>query len=433
MQFDARAAKQLTAGQHFTIDDSPGLRLEASATRKSWIYRYKSPVDGRMRQTKIGEWPAVSLAAATVEWERLRSERDAGTDLASEKRVARAAAQNAAVEAAERIKNATLTVAKVCDMYMTGHVEHHRKPKSVAETRRTFDTMLGKAGQLPAALLTRAQAFELIESHAGIPVQAKRLKAELGAAWDYALDAGRLPESAPNWWRLIMRGRLRSKGRMIQGKAAGVNKRVLDAGEIGTLIRWLPNFPRSAEEACTLYLWTCTRGAEFLAMEVDEITDEVDGLWWTLPKAKTKNAWREDATDLRVPLVGRAETIVRRRLQAAKAAGQTYLWPSGGKEGYVQQKTIGCSVWMHMPYSATRPAYERPRLPVVMWAPHDLRRSSRTQLAAMGCADEVAEAVIGHMQPGVKGVYNRHAYDKERRVWLTKLSMRLEELAAVTG
>nr|WP_246798022.1 integrase arm-type DNA-binding domain-containing protein [Burkholderia perseverans] len=65
-------------GTHVTIDGCPGLRLEASTTRRSWIYRYKSPVDGRMRQTKIGEWPALSLAAAASERERLRTDREAG-------------------------------------------------------------------------------------------------------------------------------------------------------------------------------------------------------------------------------------------------------------------------------------------------------------------------------------------------------------------
>ena len=47
----------------------------------------------------------------------------------------------------------------------------------------------------------------------------------------------------------------------------------------------------------------------------------------------------------------------------------------------------------------------------------------------MGCPDAVAEAVIGHMQPGVVGVYNLHSYDLERAEWLRRLSDRLEELA----
>jgi hypothetical protein len=33
------------------------------------------------------------------------------------------------------------------------------------------------------------------------------------------------------------------------------------------------------------------------------------------------------------------------------------------------------------------------------------------------------------VQPGVAGVYNRHAYDKERRQWLTKLAAHWERQA----
>ena len=47
----------------------------------------------------------------------------------------------------------------------------------------------------------------------------------------------------------------------------------------------------------------------------------------------------------------------------------------------------------------------------------------------MGCPDSVAEAVLGHMQAGVKGVYNLHSYDRERREWLTRLDQRWEALS----
>ena len=48
----------------------------------------------------------------------------------------------------------------------------------------------------------------------------------------------------------------------------------------------------------------------------------------------------------------------------------------------------------------------------------------------MGCPRDIAELVLGHILPGVEGVYNKYRYDKERRYWLTLLSQRLEELAA---
>lgn len=425
MQFDARAAKLLAAGQHFTISDCPGLRLEATKSKRSWIYRYKSPLDGRMRQTKIGEWPAISLAAATVEWERLRGARSAGVDLAVDKREVRAQSRQATEAERERKAKALLTVRRVADMYVAGHLSRNRGEKGVKEVTRMFETMLGEFGDMPAAEVSRSDAFDLIEGFAHIPVQAAKLRAELGSAWDYVHDAGRLPDTVPNWWRLIMRGKLRSKGRVVQGVQAGPVKRVLSAEELATLIKWLPNFSKAVCDALTLYLWTCTRGSEIMAMEVTEISEEADGLWWTIPKAKTKNSWREHATDLRVPLVGRAEVVVRRRMGAVKGK---YLFESYGKVGYMEQKSVGCAVWMHMPYSETKPEGYRPRLPVTNWAPHDLRRSCRTQLAILGCPEEVAEAVLGHMKKGVVGVYNRHAYDRERREWLERLNTHLEAL-----
>lgn len=39
MYFDARAAKLLQPGAHIVVDGCRGLRLMASATRKTWAYR----------------------------------------------------------------------------------------------------------------------------------------------------------------------------------------------------------------------------------------------------------------------------------------------------------------------------------------------------------------------------------------------------------
>ncbi|AOJ68394.1 alpha/beta hydrolase [Burkholderia sp. ABCPW 14] len=416
MRFDARSAKQLLPGAHLKIDGCPGLRLEATASRRSWIYRYKSLVDGRMRQIKIGEWPALSIAAAAVEWERLKQERNSGNDPALAKRQA-----NDSVGVMVQ-QGDSPTVRDICMAYLKGHVERNRQPKGAAEVARMFRTMLGDIAALPAAELTRERAFSKIDSYRQIPVQASKLRLELGAAWDYALDAGRLPESASNWWRQIMRGRLRSNGRRIQGQPVGTAKRFLSDVEAGALINWLPNFSRNVEDALTLYLWTGTRGAEIGAMEGAEITDERDGLWWTIPKAKTKNARHEQATDLRVPLIGRADAVVRRRLERY---GKGRVFPAE-RGGHMQQKVFGQAVHFHMPYSETRPEQARPRLPVTHWAPHDLRRTARTMLAALGCPYEIGEAILGHMLPGVGGIYNRHSYDAERRLWLTKLDEKLE-------
>ena len=69
----------------------------------------------------------------------------------------------------------------------------------------------------------------------------------------------------------------------------------------------------------------------------------------------------------------------------------------------------------------------RDRLTVTHWSPHDLRRTGRTLLAAMGCPHEVGETILGHVLTGVAGVYNLHRYDAERRLWLTRLAGHLQD------
>lgn len=424
IQFDARAAKALQPGGHLTFDQAPGLRLVATATRRTWTYRFKSPTDGAMRQVRIGHWPALSAPAAWVEWERLRAARDSGQDLAADKRAKRVQVVQARAEARTQRKAEGYTVAKLCADYLDGY-KGTVAPKTWGELDRLFTRELGAIAATPAAKLTRTQAFELLEPMRARPVVAQRLRQGLGAAWDQALDAGRLSDDTPNWWRMILRGKLASRGRAIGGEAMGETKRVLSDAEVGQLLRWLPNFSRDVADALTLYLWTCCRGAEITAMARNEITEEADGLWWTVPRDKLKMRRNPLTVDLRVPLVGRAKVVIERRLQAAQGP---WIFPSIGRTGHIEQKAVGVAVWMHMPYSETRPKHIRPRLPVIHWAPHDLRRTGRTMLAALGCPAEIGEAILGHLQPGVQAVYNRHGYDAERRVWLEALGKHLEGL-----
>lgn len=418
MRFDARAAAKLPSGDHMTFEGFPGLRLQASTSRKSWTYRYKSPVDSRMRQVKLGEWPAMSFAGAIAAWQKSRVERDSGTELSALRRKPENEATCPSLGG--------YTVRQLCRDYLRGYVEVNRKPKGAVEVARIFKAMLGPIADMGASTVTRAQAFDFLESYRSTPMLAARLRMELGGAWSYALDAGRLPENTANWWKEVLRGRLKSRGRKIGGQYSGPQKRVLTAEELGTLIRWLPNFSLTVADALTLYLWTGTRGGEIVAMESTEIADEGDGLWWTIPKRKTKGLHNEKATDLRVPLIGRAEVIVRRRLDQAKG---TILFPSSNGVA-MDQTVVQHGVYYHQPYCKLAPNHDRPRLPVTHWSAHDLRRTTRTLLATLRCPNEIAEAVLGHVQPGIIGVYNRHTYDSERREWLTLLSHRLEAIAA---
>ncbi len=423
--FDARAAKALVAGNHLTFESMPGLRLKATASTRTWVYRYKSPVDGRMRQVRLGSWPAMNPAAALVAWQSARDTRSNGADLSARKKSTRLEQQARAEHVNKERAQTAYSVRRLADDYLTSYAGTVAD-KTFAELERLFARELEPIAVVPACKLTRAQAFSLIDAMRDRPVVAKRVRQGLGAAWDHALDAGRLPAETPNWWRLVLRGKLPSRGKTIQGKSLGPAKRVLSQAEVSELLRFLPNFSRDVEDALVLYLWTGCRGAEIVAMERDEIAAERKVLWWTIPVAKLKGRRNPARTELRVPLVGRAAAVVRRRLAATES---NWLWPSVGAAGHVMQKAIGVAVWSHMPYARTRPDWKRPRMSVAHWAPHDLRRTARTVLSFLGCPSDVGEAILGHALPGVEGIYNLHRFDAERLAWLTKLSERLEHLA----
>jgi integrase len=415
--FDPRTAKALKPGDHLTVDGAPGLRLVATASRRTWTYRYRSPLDGRMRQIRLGHWPAMGLPAALAAWERVQSARLAGADPAIEKRQEKRGA--AVADHADRY-----TVRVAIREYLAAY-EGSVTGKTFAEVSRQLAVDTVAILDRPAASITRADAFALIDGMRDRPVQGLKLRRLLGAVWDRALDAGKLGPDVPNWWRMVLRGGLPSKGRPVRGGRA-TGKRVLSTDELRVLIPWLPNFSRDVADVLALYLWTCCRGAEIVGMRRDEIRQEGAVLWWTVPRERLK-ARRSDAThDLRVPLIGRAETIVRRRLDALPGL---YLFPSPDpKRDHIRQNAIGLAVWMVRPTTRSHEDWVRPRLALDDWTPHDLRRTGRTLLASLGCPSEIAEAILGHAQPGIVAVYNLHDYDAERVHWLTRLSVLLESL-----
>lgn len=415
MYFDARAAKLLKSGAHIVVDGCPGLRLMATDTRKTWTYRYKSPSTGQMKQVKIGAWPAMSAAEAAAKWQELRARRDDGEELTRK---------------LTKVKvgpDAGYTLEDLVNDYATGYLKKRREPKGAKAVAQRLRNAIADHEGVLVTQVSRRFVFDLVEGLSDRPVLAHSVKTEMGAAWSYALDAGRLPDDLPNWWVLVMARKLRSKGAVRDGQHKGTIKRVLSDAELGVLLRSdLLRFSQQVRDFLTIQLWTCTRGAEIVQMRVEHITHTADGAWWTMPKSMTKGANVANATDLRVPLVGRAKEIVE-RLQPKEG----WLFPSVSRKGLIshqQQTYMQTKTHYLQPYCKSRPDHVRARLEVTHWSPHDLRRTGRTMLAAMGCPTDVAEAILGHVQPGIQGVYNRHTYDAERRHWLTRLSERLESL-----
>lgn len=425
MGFDARAAKLLPAGKALAITGCPGLRLQATQNLKTWTYRYKAS-DGKLKQVAIGPWPALSLHDAMSKWMELRGQKSTGVDPALHRKAQRNAAK------ATPKASGTYTVDALVRDFIKGHILASRKPAGAEAAKNALERLLEEDPELAAMgaeQVTRGQCFDAIEKRKGLPTAAAKLRSLLGGAWDYGLDSGKLGSDTPNWWRQVMQGRLKSKGKLIGGEHIGRRRRVLNGAEVAKLLHWLPNMHANGRDGLVMYLWTATRGSEIFGMRPEYISQERDGWWWTIPKEETKNARHELAEALRVPLFGRALEVVRRRMEGVGASG--WLFENSKVEQYCQHDFSGY-IYDLQSYSPKGKRRNNPasNLPVGDWTPHNLRRTSRTMLAAIGCPSEIGEAIIGHMPDEMEATYNLHTYDAERRQWLERLDAHLEALAA---
>lgn len=66
--------------------------------------------------------------------------------------------------------------------------------------------------------------------------------------------------------------------------------------------------------------------------------------------------------------------------------------------------------------------------PITSWVIHDLRRTARSLMARARVDREIAERVLGHVIPGVEGVYDRHSYFKEKADALEKLANLVKDI-----
>jgi integrase len=65
---------------------------------------------------------------------------------------------------------------------------------------------------------------------------------------------------------------------------------------------------------------------------------------------------------------------------------------------------------------------------VTGWVPHDLRRTARSLLARAGIRPDIAERTLGHVQPGVAAIYDRHRYLDEKADALRRLAALIAQI-----
>jgi integrase len=136
--------------------------------------------------------------------------------------------------------------------------------------------------------------------------------------------------------------------------------------------------------------------------------DAVEDGAWTVPRAS-----REKGTGGVLVL---PETAIAILAAQPRLADNPYVFAGRRRNRWNGFRSAGDALDAKLP----------PEMP--RWTIHDLRRTARSLMSRAGVASEVAERIMGHVQPGVEGIYDRHSYRDEKAAALGKLARLIETI-----
>jgi integrase len=183
--------------------------------------------------------------------------------------------------------------------------------------------------------------------------------------------------------------------------------RVLDDGEIRTFLKQLPNvgLSRTLQLVLLFCLTTGQRRGEVVKAEKSEFEDG----WWLIPGERTKNG-----RDHRIPLSPLAKTLLKEIKE--RSGDSPWIFP-GRKEGPLAVNYVTARLWDKID-----------KFDIPKFTAHDLRRTAASHMTALGHSQFNVGKVLNHSETCITAVYDRYAYDKEKRAALSAWSRKLEEL-----
>jgi integrase len=152
-----------------------------------------------------------------------------------------------------------------------------------------------------------------------------------------------------------------------------------------------------------LALLTAQRRQKIVSMKWADIS--IDGTWTIATEAREKGS----GGDLVLP-----EMAIQAIRSQPRISDNPFVFPGRG-DGHSNAQHV-----------FKRRIDEQAK--IAPWVIHDLRRTSRSLMARAGVRSEIAERVLGHVLPGVEGIYDRHEYREEKAEALAKLARLVETI-----
>ena len=391
---DLQIRNWIKAGERFEQrGDGDGLYLSYRGSFAVPVWRFRYRLAGRQRIMGLGSYADLSLADARKTAKELRARVALGYDPAAEKQERK----REAVAKIEAEKNAK-TVGDVADEYFERMILGRWKHPNIVRSRieRDIKPSIGKLAVedvKPAHIDAMLQAIV----KRGAPTVANDVLRWTRRMFDFAVKRHLVQYNPAAAFTLVD-----------AGGQEEARTRWLTREELARLFQGMRDAKGFSIEnflSVKLLLLLAVRKQELVGARIAEF--DLDNAVWSLPAERTKTGAPID-----IPLSKPALEALRKLVELA--CGDDYLLPARKRQErmlpHIHENTLNVAL------SKVKPLLTG----MENFTIHDMRRTARTHLAALGVDPHIAERCLNHKIDGVEGIYNRHAYFNERREALAK-------------
>jgi integrase len=412
-------------GQRYQVMDAAvaGFGVRIGENTKTFILRTRFPGSDSASRREIGKCGDIGLAEAREKARQWRQLISKGIDPADQERRQREAA----------ILKKRTTFAAVVDDFIHDKLSTERNGAD-AERQIRRDLMPAWA-ELAITEMTSLQISALVKAKArkrpgmpksegsGGPAGARSLLALISrffrwvvAQPEYGLTVSPCANLTPS----------------ILGEAPAPAIRTLSNDELFAFWRAAGRMPYPTGAVYRLLCLTALRLNEVAEASWSEVNRR-EGVW-VIPAArmKGKNGGKKQARAHAVPLTKDILAVIDGlpRFKGGEflfstTAGQTPVWI-----GSKIKDRLDARMLRKLRALARKRGDDPNHVSLPPFVNHDIRRTVRSQLSRLKISEEAREAVLAHVRPGIKGVYDLHDYLDEKREALELWSARLKRITS---
>ncbi|MBP2302493.1 tyrosine-type recombinase/integrase [Azospirillum picis] len=394
-----------------------GLRIAPDSAQgpgvKTWFVRYR--FQGAQRRLKLGLYPALQLSDAHKAAREVFKLIAAGTDPAAEKQ-------------AEPAQEAD-TFQQVAESFISRHVKVKNRPTTAKAVERTIMVELIKPwGKRPVQSITRRDVIELLDAivDSGRPVMANRTLAAARKLFNWAIERDIIQASPCD--RVKPPGNETERQRVLTDEELRIIWRASGAvkGAFGGFVR-----------ICML---TAQRRSETAAMRWQDL--DLDKGLWTIPREVTKGDRAHEvplsslALEVLIALPRIGDYVFPGREAKAKESEPKAKPKVEGKpiNGFTSAKArLDAQVLKELQTAAKKRGDDPDEVqPMDTWTIHDLRRTAATGMARLGVPRLVISKIENHAEGGVTKLYDRYAYEAEKRDALDRWGAKVRSMVSPT-